>query len=357
MDKQIDFLEVLKEKKEPVWQEIKSYLDQLNDFPDYCQVPDKYSSELDFHQEIVSEYPSRLGKYVRPSLVLLTASAMGYPEKKAIRTAAAMEISENWILNHDDFEDNSLERRGKPCLHRIVSPELAVNAGDALHILQWKVIHDNQEILGKEKTLKIMNEFYHLLNRTALGQTIEIKWTQQNKSDLKDEDVLFILESKTGYYTIGGPMRLGAILAGANKEQLAKLYEFGKLAGYCYQIQDDLLDLTSDFEGLKEQRGNDIYEGKRTVMLLHLLRNVDQKDKQKINKILSKSREEKDQQEVDWVIRKMKEYGSLKHGRELLTNYIEQAQDYLNTELAFLTEQPAVDQIKAFITFLEEREF
>jgi len=353
----INFLDVLRKKRGLVWPEIRRYLELMRQIPQYCQIPSKYSTEVDFHFQIIADYPERKGKYVRPALVLLTAEAMGFPQNKAIRTAAAMEVSENWILNHDDIEDDSLERRGKPTLHRIYGKELAINAGDGLHILMWKILRDNEEIIGTKKTLAVIDEFYQMLNRTVLGQTIEMKWTQENKTDLADEDVLLILESKTGYYTIAGPMRLGAILAGANQDQLDRLYQFGKIMGYCYQITDDLLDLTSDFAGLKNQIGNDIYEGKRTIMLVHLLRTIKGKDKQKLMAIIKKTREEKSEAEVKWVIEMMEKYGSLAHGREMLAKFITQAKEYFNQRLDFLSCQPARDQIRAFIDFVAQRTY
>jgi len=249
---EISFEEVLAQKREIVWEEIKKYLEMQKKFPSFCGVPKKYSSLADFHFQMVDEYPERRGKYIRPALVLLTAGAMGYPEKKAVRTAGAMQVSEDWILNHDDIMDNSLQRRGKPALHQIYGKELAINAGDALHLLMWKILKDNLEVVGQKKGLEIIDEFYMMLSRTILGQAVENKWTQENNLRLTNKDVLFISEGKTGYYSIAGPMRLGAILAGATKVQLERLYEFGKVLGQCFQIVDDLLDLTSDFRGLKK---------------------------------------------------------------------------------------------------------
>lgn len=351
----IDFKKVLEGKKKIVWQEIKKYLDSLTEFPFYCQVPSRYRSLARFHQKITGEYPQRKGKYVRPTLLLLTASAMGFPQKKAIKTAAAMQVSEDWILNHDDIEDDSLERRGKPTLHRLHGTELAVNAGDALHILMWKILMDNQKILGFQKTIAIWKEFYRMLTRTTLGQTVEIYWTQENKTNLIDKDVLFILESKTAYYSIAGPMRLGGILAGANKRQLAAIYEFGKPLGYCFQIRDDFLDLTSDFEGLKKQTGNDIYEGKRTIFLIHLLRTIKGEKKKKLLKIMKKTREEKTAREVKWVIKMMREYGSLDYGQKLAEKFASQAENLFEKNLKFLKAQPARDQLKAGINFILKR--
>jgi len=353
----IDFKKVLEEKKEIVWREIEKYLRGLRRFPDYCQVPSKYQSLLYFHQKITSEYPQRKGKYVRPTLVLLTASAMGFSEKKAIKTAAAMQVSEDWILNHDDVEDDSLERRGKPTLHRLYGKELAINAGDALHVLMWKILWDNREVLGEKKAGEIAEEFFRMLNRTTLGQTIEIYWTRKNKIDLADKDILLILESKTAYYTIAGPMRLGAILAGASQKQLEAIYEFGKPLGYCFQIRDDILDLTSDFAGLKKQTGNDIYEGKRTIMLAHLLRTARGEDKKRLLKIMAKKREEKTAKEVGWVIDLMKRYGSLVYAQKLAEKFAQEALEIFEKKLKFLKYQPARDQLKAGVDFILKRKY
>ncbi len=350
-----NFLDTLKEKKDLVWPEIKIYLDDSTNFPPYCEIPSRYSSLRRFHETIVADYPKRKGKYLRPTLVLLTAQTMGFSEKKALKTAAAMQISEDWILAHDDIEDDSLERRGKPTLHRLYSKELALNAGDALHIVMWKVLGENLKILGEKKGLAIYNEFVTMLGRTIFGQTAEIKWTQENKIDLKDKDVFFILESKTAYYTIAGPMRLGAILAGASKKQLELIYQFGQYLGRCFQIKDDLLDLTSDFKGLKKQKGNDIYEGKRTIMLIHLLNQIKGEDKKRLVIILAKDRASKTAGEVNWVIKMMKKYGSLEYSEELARDLTIKAKKFFDQKLTFLAKEPARSQLKAGISFVLER--
>lgn len=351
----IDFRQILEEKKKIVWQEIKSYLDDLAKFPSFCRIPSKYQSLISFHQKITSEYPERKGKYIRPTLVLLTAAAMGSSEAKVIKTAAAMQVSEDWILNHDDIEDDSLERRGKPTLHRLYGKELAINAGDALHILMWKILWDNRQVVSGKKAEEIAQEFCQMLTRTTLGQTVEMKWIQENRSDLTDEDVFFIFDGKTVYYTIAGPIRLGAIIGGASKKQLETIYEFAQPLGRCFQIIDDLLDLTSDFKGLKKQTGNDIYEGKRTIMLMHLFRAARGVDKNKLISIMAKKREEKSAGEVNWVIDLMKKLGSLEYGQKLAEKLAAEAMKIFEEKLNFLKYQPARDQLKSGINFILER--
>jgi len=129
----------------------------------------------------VSDYPHRKGKYLRPTLVCLTAEAMGANLRKALLTAAAMQISEEWLLIHDDLEDNSLRRRGLPALHCLYDVPSAINAGDGLQNVMWKVLADNRKILGEKTTFRLLDEFYLQLSRTILGQMTEIRWSKSNK--------------------------------------------------------------------------------------------------------------------------------------------------------------------------------
>jgi geranylgeranyl diphosphate synthase type II len=351
-----DFVDLLKEYRNLIWPHIEKQLTTITTYEDFCRPDKKYQYLVDFHSTMSSVYPKRMGKYFRPSLVMLTGEAMGVAKDLLINTAAAQQLSEEWILIHDDIEDDSIQRRGEAALHHLYTKELAINAGDALHVLMWTLLQDNKDIIGVDKSFQIMAEFSKMLDRTVLGQTVEIKWTQENKKDLNDEDILLILESKTGYYTVAGPMREGAIVAGANQDQLEKIYHFGKLTGYCFQIKDDLLDLTSDFQGLKKQTGNDIFEGKRTIMLAHLLRTIKNPDKTRLDEILTKTRYQKTSDEVSWVIAKMGEYGSLDYADKLMRQFGQQAHDYFLKNLDFLKSKPARDYLDYLPEFLVNRD-
>ena len=292
---------------------------------------EKYKPLFDEHWKVITDYPSRRGKYLRPALVMLMAEAMSGSSDKAVYTATAMQMSEDWILIHDDWEDGSLERRGKPALHRLVSSEISVNAGDTLHECMHRVLSENLRLLDVNLARRVQHEFFLMLGRTTFGQYAEIKWTQDNKQDMSDDDVLFTVSGKTVYYTVAGPLRLGAILAGANDEQLQRIYKFGYPLGLCFQIRDDVLDLTGDFEGQKKQSFNDIYEGKRTLILLHLLRHCTAEEHQRVEEILGKPREEKTMEEVQYIRDLMDVYGSIRYAEAEAERYAQQALDMLST--------------------------
>lgn len=348
------FKDVLKFYRNYLWEKYKTYLPGKTPDPHPMDAVHKYSKEDEYFWKMVMDYPERQGKYVRPTLVMLVAEAMGVPRDKAALTACAMQCSEDWILVHDDIEDNSIERRGKPAAHRLYGLEQSLNAADALHIIMWKMIFDNYKLIGNEKGEKIFDEFQKMLIRTVMGQSVEIKWTQENRLDLTDDDAFFVIGGKTAYYTIAGPLRLGAILGGASEAQLKSLFDFGIPLGRCFQIRDDLLDLTSDFEGQKKQIGNDIFEGKRTIMILHLVRNIKGKDREKLISILNKKREEKTQDEVNWVIEAMKKYGSLEYGQKLAEKLAEEAKDNFE-KLTWIPEGEAKQKLKMAIDFILTR--
>jgi geranylgeranyl pyrophosphate synthase len=287
---------ILKETKTLVWPEIQRYLkDPI--YPPQFRVPQKYQSDLTYFWKTVREYPRRRGKYLRPTLVLLTCEAMGKNIMEAIKTAAAMQVSEDWLLIHDDFEDKSLIRRGKPTLHEIYGNELAVNAGDALQIIMWKIVND----IGSKK---IADEFYRMLLRTTVGQGIEQRWSN-NRKTLSDDDYFLIADSKSAYYSIAGPMRLGAILSGATASQIDKITEFGRHLGRCFQLIDDILDIKQDKE-----------EGKITLAILR----------------------------------------GAKYAKKLAVKEKESARRIFDQDLEFLAKEPARTKLKEIMEFILERD-
>lgn len=230
--------DTLENTKKIVWPEIEKYLTDPT-YPSQFSIPEKFKSDVDLYWKINKTYPERKGKYLRPTLVLLIANALGKNESDVVKIAATMQLSEEWILIHDDIEDDSDTRRGGPTLHKEFGHELAINAGDALHIIMWKMVID-------VALPKISEEFYRMLMRTALGQGVEQIWTNRKSKEITDDEYFFVADSKSAYYSVAGPMRLGAIVAGANADQLDKITEFGLYLGRCFQLVDDLLDLEQD---------------------------------------------------------------------------------------------------------------
>jgi len=348
--------DILKGYKEIVWQEIKDYLERPV-YPQSFKIPNEYSKDINSYWKIVRDYPERQGKYLRPSLTIMAAEAMGLDSKTTVKTAGAMQLSEDWILIYDDFQDRSLFRRGKPTLHKLYGPELAINAGISLQILIWDMLSDNDSLLGEKKSFLILKEFSKMLERTSDGQAIEKAWSLQGKTNYTENDWYFIADGKTAYYTIAGPLRLGAIMANASKKQLELLSVFGIHLGRCFNLVDDLLDLTSDYRGSGQKAGGDIVESKVTIPLIHLLKNSKSTDRENLLRIVKKDPDEKSGSEVLWVIEKMKEYKSLDYAQKLAKEYKNRALSMFEKDLGFLSRPEAREKLRTVIHFVLNREY
>lgn len=306
---------------------------------------------------LMRDYPSRGGKRLRPILCLLSCEAFGGDPKKALTTAAAVEIVHEFGLVHDDIEDGSDYRRGQPTLHRIHGIPLAINTGDALHLKAWEVLLKNKEILGEEKTFELLNECIMAGWQLVEGQTLEISWVKNKKWDITEEDYFKMCSKKTSWYTCISPLRAGAIIADAKPECLESLIEFGFNLGIAFQIQDDVLNILGEEKKYGKEIGGDIYEGKRTLMLIHLIRSCKTQEKSKIIGIMNKERYEKTVEEVKYIINLMKRYGSIQYAKEKAIMLLGVAKKVYKEKIEkHLLEEPK-KILEAIIQFLIDRSF
>ena len=311
---------------------------------------------LNFFWEQIADYPNRGGKYVRSILICLTCEALGGSLAQALPTAAAMELSQNWILIHDDIEDSSVLRRGKKAHHLIYNVNQSINAGDALHMIMWKALNDNFKILDLAKANAVFDEFYMMLMRTCVGQTAEMDW--RDSYSLTEQEVNYILDGKTGYYTIAGPIRLGAIIAGkspdTDKDLFSAIDEFGLNLGRAFQITDDILDLVSDFSGLK-QKGNDIQEGKRSLLFIRLQNLLKDADLVTFKSIMDKPIGEKSQEEIDQIIGLMEQYNVIADSKQEALTFAAKSKAVLDNKLPFSSDIKKI--FSEFIEFLVQRSY
>ena len=326
------FLEFIANQRDPIRNEIFKYLKDPNTLSDN-------QLHLKDHFEMIYDYPERGGKYVRPGLLLCATYACNGKIEDALKSAAAMEISEDWILIHDDFEDKSLQRRGKSALPQIYGDELAVNAGDALHILMWRVLMDNSKIHTPELTIKLFYEMNDFLSITCEGQFLELNYVK-NKQHISAEQYFEIIDRKTCWYTIIGPMRLGAIHAGANSETLDGFIKFGLPLGRAFQIHDDWLNIFSTKTG--KELGGDILEGKRTLLLIRLLEQCTSQEQARIKEIYGFQRENKTDEMQQEIIELMNKYNCKSWTRNQVENYANQAKAELTKIVGLTTDGRAI---------------
>lgn len=278
--------------------------------------------ELAQYAQMLRDYPARGGKGLRGILLALTGLAFGQTEDRLIPTAAALELFQNWALIHDDIEDESDERRGKPALHKIYGMPLALNAGDALHARMWALLIE----AGVPHT--VLGEFVGLVERTAEGQHLEMVWMADARFDLREEDYLEMVGKKAAYYTAVAPLKLGAMLA--NHEPPEAFERAGIKLGIGFQIIDDVLNLNGDPALYGKEIAGDIWEGKRTLILINFLGRCSAIERLRVQALLKTPRTKKDPQEVNWVHQRLLESGSVEYAEHF-------AQQLLHDGLEILT--------------------
>lgn len=315
--------------------------------------------------DLILDYPLRGGKALRPALSIAMCLGLGGHLEAILPTAATLELYHNAFLIHDDIEDESWWRRGKPTLHIDHGVPIAVNVGDAMLSLSLQPLLDNVERVGLGPALRILRAIAKMTRMTVDGQALELEWVRSNAWRLSDADYLNMVELKTSWYTFITPLQVGAIAAGAGPERMAPLESLGRHLGAAFQITDDLLNLRADPEEYGKEIGGDIWEGKRTLMLLHSLRCAEPNDRERAVAILAKRRpgpdgelelaqlldrlvvcgqlsqsgraqiqarlqghqpsESKSLNDIRWIYELMQRTGSLKHARDVAAEHAKKA--------------------------------
>tara|TARA_B100001123_G_scaffold341468_1_gene387212 strand:- start:34 stop:1086 length:1053 start_codon:yes stop_codon:yes gene_type:complete len=309
------------------------------------------------------DYPERGGKRFRPALVLLSCEVMGGDINQAVRTAAAFEMFQSFALLHDDIEDDSEVRRGKPCIHKLHGIPLSVNIGDALYAKVFEMLAANRDLLGCEKTLDLIQEMIAGSRETFEGQAYDVGWIRQHYIPT-EEEFMTMLHKKTGWYSGRGLCTAGAIIAGAGTEECQTLGNFGEAMAVAFQIRDDLLNLTTSDQDAEvapgvtsgaygKERGGDIAEGKRTLIIIDLLRKCSQKERLEILTILHRERQYNTPEEIEWVIELVDRYGCMEYAGQVCRQKAAESQNYLDA----IQHNPARDILGEMLEFLVQRAY
>jgi geranylgeranyl diphosphate synthase type II len=265
---------------------------------------------------MAADYPARGGRALRASLCIASARIFGASIDDAINSAVALELLHNAFLVHDDVEDESEERRGHPTLHALHGVPTAVNVGDALTVMSLRPLIDNRRALGERVALRILEETEIMARESVEGQAMELAWRRSNLIDLTGEDYLQMILKKTCWYTVIYPCRIGALIGTRDGQNLDRYVRFGFFTGAAFQIQDDLLNLLGDKRRYGKEIGGDLWEGKRTLMLIHVLNHADRDDRRRIRGLLAKSRADRTATEIRWLRRQMDLTGAIEYARE-----------------------------------------
>ena len=257
-------------------------------------------------------------------------------------------VAHNTLI-HDDIEDDSLKRRGKPCLHITHGIPLAINAGDGLFVYVWKAVEDAH--LPQEKLQRAMSIYNKAFKRVLDGQGWEIGWFTNNVWDLTEEDYLKMVKGKTGAL-IAGSCELGAYLGGGTEKQISALRNFGLAVGVAFQIQDDILDIIGDSKKFQKVLRGDITEGKRTLLVIHTIENCTPEERNFLTSTLDEHT--RDEEKINKVVDLFNKYGAIEYAKQFAKKMV--GKEKTNLEKT-LPDSEAKDNLLAMADFFINREF
>ena len=214
------------------------------------------------------------GKRLRALLVILGYKLAGNTEIPIdiYKAAASYEIFQTAILIHDDIIDESELRRGKKTVHvALGNDHLAMSnalcLGDFGIFLSQKVL--SKLDIEEKRLLKALRIYNKTLMNTIIGELLDVNYPYSNH--VSEERIIKIAYYKTAWYTIIGPMLLGAILGGASDEKLNLIEKFGEHVGVAFQMKDDILGIFGNEEIVGKSITSDIAEKKLTLLYLYVL--------------------------------------------------------------------------------------
>ena len=251
--------------------------------------------------ELVRAYPSRSGKGLRAALCLATCRALGGDLDKALNSAVAVELTHNAFLILDDVQDGSELRRGAPTLSAEHGVAVAVNVGNATNLLALQRLMANRWTIGPSLAWAVLQESALMMRHSLEGQAIEVGWIRDNACELVDDDYYQMCLKKSSWYTCIYPCRVGALIAEGAREGSTRFDRYGCYLGAAFQIQDDVLNLTGQFSRYGKEISGDLWEGKRTLVLIEYLRRCAPAERERMKRFLAKRRRERTEDEVLWM--------------------------------------------------------
>lgn len=303
------------------------YLDEYFGAPSYQYDEEGIQCAL---ADPVWDLLDRGGKRWRVVLFLQLLSAFDVDDPSIyLPYAIVPEILHNGTIIVDDVEDDATIRRGKQALHLTYGDDVALNAGNALYFIPLKIITHNPGGLDDSERLRAYEMLMHELNRTHLGQGMDICWHNEPTIRATPDEYLEMTACKTGCL-VRIVARLAAIVVGESEEVEHAVADYAEKVAIAFQISDDILDIehTLDEAGnFGKQAGNDIREGKTTLMAIHVARHADEEERERLESILHSS--SNTEEEVMEVIDLYQRYDSLDYARQQAETLSGEAREHL----------------------------
>ncbi len=351
----VDIKKLLEGQKQEIDKKIEEYIPKKltrETLEQTCGKP-RYAYDVDTASKAVNEpiwdLLSRGGKRWRPGLFLLANEAFGGDPKTIFDFVVIPEVVHSGTLLIDDCEDDSSLRRGKPCIHKIYGVDVAINAGNAMYYLPLLSLMKARGKFPDSMLLKAYEIYSQEMINISYGQGMDIWWHKGKKYEVSEAEYLQMCAYKTGTLARMSA-KLGALFAGASNKQLEAIGKFAESIGVAFQIQDDILNLVGEEFAKGKGVGEDIHEGKRTLIVIHCLSKADKKDAMRLREILSMR--PTDQKVIDEAIAIILKYGSIEYAAQRAKEVVGGAWQEVEPQLK---PSNAKDALKAFADYLVER--
>ncbi|UTF52494.1 polyprenyl synthetase family protein [Natronosalvus rutilus] len=297
----------------------------------------------------------RGGKRWRAVLFLVFVDALGEDPQAFHPYACIPEILHNGTIIVDDVEDGASIRRGEPALHHVHGEDIALNAGNAMYFLPLKILTHDPGDLGAETRLRAYEMLLYELNRTHLGQGMDICWHNERGVRISTEQYLEMCACKTGCLS-RIVARLAAIVTDQEPAVEDALARYAELTAIAFQIGDDILDVEHSLGRAGEfgkEFGNDIREGKTTLLVLHAIETAGAERAGRLEEILET--DANTDEEVADALAIIEDVGSIEHARERALEFSEQARGALEDLPVDLELEPRA-QLLEFTEFVVDRD-
>jgi len=299
------------------------------------------------------------GKRLRPTILLLAAEALAdvevgsepyrqFPAASGSRVdvmaaAVSIEIIQSFTLIHDDIMDDDDMRRGVPAVHREYDLSTAILAGDTLYSKAFENMLDTGA--PADRSVSALSELATTCTEICEGQSLDIEFEQ--RPAISPDEYLGMVELKTAVL-YAAAASIPAVLLG-HDEAIEPLHSYGLDIGRAFQIQDDLLDLTTPTETLGKQRGSDLVENKQTIITVHARdQGVD------IDSLVdSDSVEAVTEAEIDDAVAELEAAGSIEYARSAARDLVDSGKSHLDV----LADNEAHDLLDNIADYLIEREY
>jgi geranylgeranyl pyrophosphate synthase len=291
------------------------------------------------------------GKRWRPILMLTIIDALGKDSNEFIEFSIIPEVIHNGTLIHDDIEDNSDMRRGSEAVHKKYGVDVALNLGDFMFFFPIVALLDSKKIT-KEAKVKILEIYQRDMLRCTLGQAMDIAWhsSMVDPYNISESQYLQMAYSKTGVLA-GMAARIGGVLGGADDKTIELLGRFGASIGVAFQLQDDLLNITESMVSSKKGgKGEDVTEGKISLLVVHALATANEKDRKRLREILKMHT--KDRELISEAISIIERYDSEEYTKELEEKLVKDAWRDIDK---MIPDSDSKKRLKAMVEFLINR--